>query len=433
MWFFALIVVVLIGAVAVVASGRWGAMSTAYDDRPDMSVPARQALTSDDLETARFGVGLRGYRMDEVDTLLERVAREVAERDRRIADLERAVTPIMHGPEGAGFAPRNTYGPDDFDDTGYQLPIMVGGNFPEPPTAQATQAETPPAADPQVPPADAHVQPAVDAPLQQPAEPQAWPAAEGEPQQLPAVQVQPSADPQAPPADAHVQPAVDAQLQQAADEGLQQPAAAQLEPPVEPQAQPAIEPPVWPGAEGELQQSAAQAPQDERQQVAEFSQAPLPPVPPEPVLQAQDSSEQGLWFQEPAAPALQAHAQQPPAVHQPDQVQPAVEQPESAQPAVEQPAVQEQRAQDVVQGQAEQGGVREQAERPAVQGQAAPQVSGQLWADPGAAVVQAANGQQEGQATSEDQQDGENGQAGDQAPRGRHSATPDENALQRPN
>lgn len=106
MWFFGLIVVLLIGAVAVVASGRWGAMAPAYDDRPDLTVPARQALTSADIQTARFGVGLRGYRMDEVDTLLERITREVAERDRRIADLERAVSPIIHGPEGAGHLPR---------------------------------------------------------------------------------------------------------------------------------------------------------------------------------------------------------------------------------------------------------------------------------------------------------------------------------------
>ena len=39
MWFFGLIVVLLIGAVAVVASGRWGAMAPAYDDRPDLTVP----------------------------------------------------------------------------------------------------------------------------------------------------------------------------------------------------------------------------------------------------------------------------------------------------------------------------------------------------------------------------------------------------------
>ena len=131
MWFFGLIVVLLIGAVAVVASGRWGAMGTAYDDRPDMTVPARQALTSTDIESARFAVGLRGYRMDEVDTLLERVAKEVAERDRRIADLERAVAPIVDAPDGAGFTSRSTYDPADFDDTGTQKPILVGGNFPD--------------------------------------------------------------------------------------------------------------------------------------------------------------------------------------------------------------------------------------------------------------------------------------------------------------
>jgi len=111
-------------------------MSTAYDDRPDMTVPARQALSSADIESARFAVGLRGYRMDEVDTLLERVAKEVAERDRRIADLERAVAPIVDAPDGAGFTSRGVYIPTDFDDTGVQKPIMVGGDFPEPDTAE---------------------------------------------------------------------------------------------------------------------------------------------------------------------------------------------------------------------------------------------------------------------------------------------------------
>lgn len=152
MWFFGLIVVLLIGAVAVVASGRWGAMAPAYDDRPDMTVPARQALTADDLETARFGVGLRGYRMDEVDTLLERVAREVAERDRRIADLERAVSPIIHGPEGAGFTARADYQPADFDDTGYNKPILVGGDFP---TSEQDAVPAQPEPEPAPPPAAA--------------------------------------------------------------------------------------------------------------------------------------------------------------------------------------------------------------------------------------------------------------------------------------
>jgi DivIVA domain-containing protein len=193
MWFFGLIVVLLIGAVAVVASGRWGAMAPAYDDRPDMTVPARQALTADDLEKARFGVGLRGYRMDEVDTLLERVAREVAERDRRIADLERAVSPIIHGPEGAGFTARADYHPADFDDTGYNKPILVGGDFPTsdqdavigaeaPPVAAAAvepEAQAAPQPDP-IPAAAAAAPPATEAPPapELSAEPTEPPAAE---------------------------------------------------------------------------------------------------------------------------------------------------------------------------------------------------------------------------------------------------------------
>ena len=105
MWFFTLVVVLLIGAVAVVASGRWGGMNEAYDDRPDMRVPTNRLLEAGDIESSRFGVGVRGYRMDEVDSLLERLAREVAERDRRIADLERAMRPFVQGADGTGFNP----------------------------------------------------------------------------------------------------------------------------------------------------------------------------------------------------------------------------------------------------------------------------------------------------------------------------------------
>ena len=111
MWFFTVVVVLLIGAVAVVASGRWGGMAEAYDDRPDMRVPADRQLGADDIESSRFAVGVRGYRMDEVDSLLERVAREVAERDRRIAALERAVHPGAETPPGDGVPPRTVKNP----------------------------------------------------------------------------------------------------------------------------------------------------------------------------------------------------------------------------------------------------------------------------------------------------------------------------------
>jgi DivIVA domain-containing protein len=75
-WFFAVIVVLVMGAIAVVASGRGGAMADAYDDRPDARVPADGPLTSHDLRSVRFSTAFRGYRMAEVDALLDRLAEE---------------------------------------------------------------------------------------------------------------------------------------------------------------------------------------------------------------------------------------------------------------------------------------------------------------------------------------------------------------------
>ena len=80
-WFFAILVVALIGGVAVVASGRGGSMAEAFDDRPDARVPADSALTAADLRQVRFSTAFRGYRMSEVDALLDRLAAELSARD----------------------------------------------------------------------------------------------------------------------------------------------------------------------------------------------------------------------------------------------------------------------------------------------------------------------------------------------------------------
>lgn len=78
-WFFAILVVLLMGAVAVVAAGMGGSMAEVYDDRPDSRVQAEGPLTGDDLRRVRFTTALRGYRMSEVDTLLARLADELDE------------------------------------------------------------------------------------------------------------------------------------------------------------------------------------------------------------------------------------------------------------------------------------------------------------------------------------------------------------------
>jgi DivIVA domain-containing protein len=75
-WFFAVLVVAVMGGVAVVAAGRGGSMAETYDDRPDARVPADGPLTARDLREVRIGTAFRGYRMSEVDALLDRLAAE---------------------------------------------------------------------------------------------------------------------------------------------------------------------------------------------------------------------------------------------------------------------------------------------------------------------------------------------------------------------
>jgi len=78
-WFFAFLIVALLGAVAVVAAGRGGSMAEVYDDRPDSRVQADGPLTSEDVRRVRFSTAFRGYRMSEVDALLDRLAVELDE------------------------------------------------------------------------------------------------------------------------------------------------------------------------------------------------------------------------------------------------------------------------------------------------------------------------------------------------------------------
>jgi DivIVA domain-containing protein len=93
MWFFAILIVLALGGVAVVASGRGQPLGPAYDDSPDSLVPSDGPVTAEDLRRIRFPLAFRGYRMAEVDALLERLAGE-----RESAD--RGASPSGHGPEG---------------------------------------------------------------------------------------------------------------------------------------------------------------------------------------------------------------------------------------------------------------------------------------------------------------------------------------------
>ena len=86
-WFIAAIAVAALGVAAMAAAGGVGQMSaepvhdTYRQDLPD------RPLTAEDISTLRFGITLRGYAMAQVDEVLERLGREIAERDAEIAAL----------------------------------------------------------------------------------------------------------------------------------------------------------------------------------------------------------------------------------------------------------------------------------------------------------------------------------------------------------
>ena len=101
MWFFAILLVLALGAIAVVAAGRGAPLAEVYDDRPDALVPVGGPLRGEDLRRVRFSLAFRGYRMSEVDALLDRVAEQLdaARETGAPGENERGVTPEGRGDE----------------------------------------------------------------------------------------------------------------------------------------------------------------------------------------------------------------------------------------------------------------------------------------------------------------------------------------------
>ena len=83
-----LAVLAVLGGVAVVAAGRGTAMPDADPDRSPLGVLPLDEVGPTEVERLRFSLAFRGYRMDEVDDVLDRLTAELAQRDARIAELE---------------------------------------------------------------------------------------------------------------------------------------------------------------------------------------------------------------------------------------------------------------------------------------------------------------------------------------------------------
>jgi DivIVA domain-containing protein len=73
-------------AVAAVTAGFGDLMQPVFQDARPVGLPEGQ-VGPDDLDALRFNVVLRGYKMAEVDAVLHRLSRELAERDAVLAEL----------------------------------------------------------------------------------------------------------------------------------------------------------------------------------------------------------------------------------------------------------------------------------------------------------------------------------------------------------
>jgi DivIVA domain-containing protein len=79
-------VVVVLFAAAVVATRSDPLLADAGPDRPALVLPDGP-MTADDVAAVRLSTAVRGYRMDEVDAVLARLADELAARDARLTAL----------------------------------------------------------------------------------------------------------------------------------------------------------------------------------------------------------------------------------------------------------------------------------------------------------------------------------------------------------
>lgn len=86
-WFLAVVVVAILGVAAVAAAGGMGEMAEQpVHDTFAQDLPQRP-LGAAEVADLRFGMTLRGYAMRQVDDVLDRLAREIADRDATIEAL----------------------------------------------------------------------------------------------------------------------------------------------------------------------------------------------------------------------------------------------------------------------------------------------------------------------------------------------------------
>jgi DivIVA domain-containing protein len=102
--------------------GRGETQPPAAVGRSPVELPDDRPVVGDDVRALRISVAFRGYRMTEVDWLIDQFAQVLDERDAEIADLRAAATPRARGAHAA------EQDPSDTDPEGLPLATDDGGS-----------------------------------------------------------------------------------------------------------------------------------------------------------------------------------------------------------------------------------------------------------------------------------------------------------------
>jgi DivIVA domain-containing protein len=90
------VTVLVVGALVFLGGslllGRGETQPPADADRSPLQLPEDRPVTAEDLRAVRMSVTVRGYRMTEVDWLVEQLAQTLEERDAQLAELRGRLT-----------------------------------------------------------------------------------------------------------------------------------------------------------------------------------------------------------------------------------------------------------------------------------------------------------------------------------------------------
>ena len=143
-------VLAVVFVAALVATRDGELLVDAPRDRADHDLPIGAPVTPDDLAAVRFGMALRGYRMAEVDALLDRLSGELRERDVRLAELEANGAEPAHGPDSGEAAEPEVQHLPDSGEAAEPMPSTVvrPAASPPAPLREPVRADEPIAAPP---------------------------------------------------------------------------------------------------------------------------------------------------------------------------------------------------------------------------------------------------------------------------------------------